>query len=429
MAVVMTFKGGQTVGDSRTFPDDRNIVVGRSPQADLPVLDDPLIESEHFVLERTDAGRQVRDLGTGSGTFVNGKRVQAARVEDGDIVRAGLTTMQLHFTHQHVADLPTSVLPRDEPARSEAGARGGAEASAAPQELVDGIEEAGYILGEQIGQGKFGIVYKAVRQADNATVAIKVLKAAAEMPSLWLRFFVREMDVMRALEQPNIVRLLHVGSAGEEFAWFAMEYVSGQDLGRLVRSAGNRLRPADACTLTLQLLDALQYAHTFPPPEGPFVHRDIKPGNVLVSGSPGRYQAKLADFGLAKNFEQAGYSGMTVTGQVRGTLYFMSPQQLKDTKYAGPEVDLFGAGCVLYFCLTGRLVYDLTGEESDLQASQTILANRIVPVRKRMPDVPAELAVVIDRAVHADPQRRFHTAHQMKLALERAFPSPEEAGT
>src|SRR5262249_31321071 len=133
--------------------------------------------------------------------------------------------------------------------------------------------------------------------------------------------FLREAGILRQLEHPHIVAFREMGEAGDRL-FFAMDYVQGTDAGRLLQRDGP-LAVARAVRLTCELLEALEYAHA----RG-FVHRDIKPANMLVTEEGGREAVKLADFGLARVYHASELSGLTLGGELGGTLAYMAPEQI-----------------------------------------------------------------------------------------------------
>jgi eukaryotic-like serine/threonine-protein kinase len=143
------------------------------------------------------------------------------------------------------------------------------------------------------------------------------------------------------------------------------------------------------------------------------VHRDIKPENVLLVDAE-MTTAKLADFGLAKSFEQAGLSGLTATGAVGGTLYFMPREQITHFRVLRPASDVWAVGATLYHMLTLSYPREFVPGADPLQV---ILQGATVPIRRREPAIPAALAEVIDRAVDDDLARRYATAAEFRDAL------------
>jgi serine/threonine protein kinase len=250
-----------------------------------------------------------------------------------------------------------------------------------------------------------GVVYLATRRSDARAVALKVLLPHVVVEPAARDAFLREIEVTRSLRHPRIVELLDFGYEDDSF-FFAMEFCSGGSvLGRLREQEG-RLQPPEALDFTLQALEGLAFAHG----RG-FVHRDIKPDNILI-GHDG--DVRVTDFGLAKSFERAGLSGMTATGTVGGTPYFMPREQLVSFREARPASDVWSMGATLYHLLTGQHTRRFESGEDPLGV---ILRGGVVPIRERDPGLPVELCRVVDRAIADDPASRFPDAGAFREAL------------
>jgi serine/threonine protein kinase len=257
-----------------------------------------------------------------------------------------------------------------------------------------------------------GAVYRATRRADGQVVAVKVMLPRVAVEPLARERFLREIAVTGQLVHPHIVRLIEQGGAGGAF-YFVMEFCSGGSVDGLMQRYGGKLPLAVAAPIMRHCLEGLEFAHRLK-----FIHRDLKPQNVLLDVQPGGWVAKISDFGLAKNLEQAGLSGMTATGTFGGTYAFMPREQLTQFKYYLPVSDLWSLAATFYNMLTGQLPLDFPPHRDPLEV---LLRDEPVPLRRRDPSVPATLANVLDRALLSDLRQRFQTATELKREIQHAL--------
>ncbi len=260
----------------------------------------------------------------------------------------------------------------------------------APEE-VDGWF-GDYQVDRLIGRGAMGAVYHAVHSKLDREVAIKLLPAIlAAQPDMVARFE-REARALARLSHPNIVGLHDFGRTASGHLYMVMEHVAGADLSRLIRS-GN-LAVAQALEIIGQVCDALQYAHGHG-----FVHRDIKPGNILVDTS-GR--VRIADFGLTKLLGAApAVSGRTLTGAALGTPEYTAPEQLRGGT-VDHRADIYSLGVMLYEMLTGELPRGAWEMPSVLASAD------------------ARLDEVVTRAMQTEPDKRYQHASEVKTAVTAA---------
>ncbi len=253
-----------------------------------------------------------------------------------------------------------------------------------------------------------GVVYLAQRQTDGREVAIKMIRPDGDIEPRDLQRFLREAEVLQSLHDPGIVEFLEMGeSAGR--LYFAMEYVSGENAWQLVQRAGP-LPVALATAIVCQVLESLEYAH-----RRGYIHRDIKPENILLAGQDASHRAKLADFGLARLYEASRISGLTLRGEMGGSLAFAPPEQLTNYRDAQPTSDVYSAAATLYSLLSGEFVYDFPTALN--LAVLMILQEDPVPIRRRCPGLPERLAATIHRALARDPVDRPASAAALREEL------------
>ena len=274
---------------------------------------------------------------------------------------------------------------------------------------ADGIQVPGYEIQGELGRGGMGVVYLAANVLMKRLEVLKVMnKALLEgNPGMAARF-INEIQAAARLDHENVVRALSVPEAGGLLI-FAMEYVEGEDLDKLVRREGP-LPVAHACHYVSQAAMGLQHAH-----EKGMVHRDIKPGNLILTRRGKRHVVKILDFGLAKALqggETAAYK--TTTGIAMGTPAFMAPEQAQDAAGADIRSDVYSLGCTLYFLLTGAPPFTGKSQFAILQAHASTEAPSLSQLRA---GAPAELAAVAAKMLAKEPARRYQQPIEVAKAL------------
>jgi serine/threonine protein kinase len=283
--------------------------------------------------------------------------------------------------------------------------------------IVEG-QPRGLLLGQyrvldELGEGGFGRVYKAVHGMMNRVAAVKVIAPKwAQNPS-GRNLFLREVSAITRLTHPNIA-LAYDANQTDDMLWFAMEYVEGLNLEQFV-ARRNPLPIPFVCSVMLQVARALQFAH-----ENGIVHRDVKPANLLLPGADTekepavfRYDSaaaivKVVDFGLAKFFPvgtpQA--SSICQEGACVGTPLYMSPEQARNSHRVDIRSDLYSLGCVFYFALTGRPPFQ---GATPAEVVTQHLEREPEPLANLRPDVPPEVAEIVHRLLAKKAERRFQT--------------------
>jgi serine/threonine protein kinase/WD40 repeat protein len=302
----------------------------------------------------------------------------------------------------------TGEQPADAPARPAGEATGPSEpatslpAAPAPETEATAAVPGYEILGE-LGRGGMGVVYRARQLGLDRVVALKMLREGAAAGPEDLARFRREAEAIARLGHPNIVRIYQVGEH-HGLPFFSLEFCARGSLAR--RIAGRPQPVHQAAELVAVLARGAQAAH-----EAGVVHRDLKPGNVLLDagGTP-----KLADFGLARKLD--GASGLTQTGVVLGTPSYMAPEQASGAKDVGPAADVWALGATLYELLTGRPPFRAaTAVDTLLQ----VVSEPPVPPSRLRGGIPAELEAICLRCLEKAPDRRPASAAALAADLER----------
>jgi predicted Ser/Thr protein kinase len=263
-------------------------------------------------------------------------------------------------------------------------------------ELAVGSQFAGYVIEGVAGQGGMGIVYRARQLRPARIVALKVISPQLASDSDFRERFAHESDIAAAIEHSNVIPVYDVGEE-RDLLYIAMRYVEGTDL-RAVITAEGRLAPQRAVDILVELAAALDAAHAHG-----LVHRDIKPGNVLIAREGRREHVYLTDFGLAK---LAAGGGWTRTGMFVGTLDYAAPEQLEGHR-VDARTDVYAAGCVLYEMLTGSVPFPQEHQAAIMWAHISAAPRS---VRELVPSLPAELDAVIARAMAKAPEDRYPSA-------------------
>jgi serine/threonine protein kinase len=267
-----------------------------------------------------------------------------------------------------------------------------------------------YVILDRIGAGGMGQVFMARHRRMKRLVALKLLPAAVTRDENAIKRFQREVEAAAKLTHPNIVTAYDADEAnGVHF--LVMEYVQASDLSTVVRRHGP-VSITSAVHYILQAAHGLDYAH-----KKGVVHRDIKPANLLVDAAG---VVKILDMGLARiedgpGVREGAAAGLTATGQIMGTVDYMSPEQALNMKLADQRSDIYSLGCSLYYLLSGKPIY--AGET----LMEKLLAHREHPIpslRDLQPDIPAALDAVFKRMVAKKPQDRYQSMSEFIAGLQ-----------
>jgi serine/threonine-protein kinase len=260
-----------------------------------------------------------------------------------------------------------------------------------------------YRVQAMLGEGGMGRVYRAVAP-DGAVVALKVVKAQLARDEVFRRRFEREAGAAARVAHPNVVPVVDRGEhAG--VPWMAQKFITGGSLEDRIKRDG-RLGLRDALDLCTQIADGLDALHAVG-----LIHRDVKPGNVLLDGSSGH--AYITDFGLMKDREA---SVLTRPGQALGSMDYMAPEQIRGEEVT-PQADIYALGCLMFECLAGHPPF---ADRQGMRILWAHLQEEPPDLCTERSDLPPDVGWAVTRALEKEPEKRPPTAtayaHMVRVA-------------
>jgi serine/threonine protein kinase len=351
--------------------------LGRGREATIRI-DDERISRRHVSIVLTPQGLEVTELGSRNGTRVNGRNLNRnERLNVGAAALIELGEARIHVQVE-LAGQESPITKR---------------LAAALPDLVEDFE----VLGE-IGQGASGKVYVAQQRRLNRTVAIKSLKTEYVPGTAARERFLREGRLAARIHSPFVVEVYDV-RVHEDRAYIIMELVQGPTAKD--RLAAGPLSLAEALSISDDIAMALAAAT-----EAHVVHRDVKPGNILLDADGA---AKLADFGIAKDLNGSRIETLTAKGDGLGTLAYVSPEQAQDAKTVDYRTDIYGLGATMFHLIAGRPPF--------IPSSARVLVDILEGTAPRLislrPEVPPPLDVLVASMLEKKPELRPPTAHEV----------------
>ena len=287
-----------------------------------------------------------------------------------------------------------------------------------------------------LGKGGMGEVWKVRENKTGKLYALKTMLPQIAGDKKARDMFLREAKLTEFLDHENVVRTYKTGFSNNVY-YILMDICEGGSVDDLMKRYGGKLSLNLATFIILQALEGLEYVHNVPVQaeivkRGLFggrreklmdakglVHRDFKPGNIFLMDKSDHPVAKVADFGMAKAFQAAGFTTMSSEGMVKGTVPFMPRQQALDCRFAKPEVDVWAAAASYYYMLTGQFPKNF---RQGVNMWQILVTESATPIWQRDPSVPERLAQVIDRALVERPVIGCNSAAALRYDIIRALP-------
>lgn len=427
MQVTLRVVSGPHKGRVFTFDQHDTFLIGRSETAQFCLPEDRFFSRHHCLLEIAPPQCFLRDLNSTNGTYVNGNRVESSYLKSGDTIQGGETVLSVEVAVENISPsqrLVSKTVPSVVTVTClNCGLMKESEASTPDSRMSFVCDECreklkqnpqpipGYEMMRVLGQGGMGSVMLARSVSTGGVVAIKTLLPEVAVSEQSLKRFMREIEVAASLNHPNIVKYIEHGTHNG-IVYLVTEFINGLDASKMVKQRGGRLHFQEVFKIIEQTLAALDYAHKLG-----FVHRDIKEQNILVYGNFPNYISKLTDFGLAKSYKSAGMSGVTMVGDVAGTIAYMPPEQIRDFKDVQPPSDIYACGMTAYSLLTGTHALDLSPKAGIADTVKAIFEKPIIPIQVRLNEIPTPLAQIIEKSLAKEPAHRWRTAGEMREAL------------
>jgi Protein kinase domain/Inner membrane component of T3SS, cytoplasmic domain len=385
--------------EGRTFVlESVETILGREDDCAC-VLDGSGISRHHGKIIVEGDVYRIMDLGSTNGVIVNGNPIDNCEIKDGDNIDIGGVRMQ--FCAEELANAAPKrtasvvAVKLDKPAGDA---------------LIGKVIGGAKVLGK-IKDGRLGLSYKAVNEESGAPVVLKILPPQMADKDDVVKRFARQAKAGAALNHPNIVCTLGAGSEGS-IRYIIMEYVEGRSLQGMLDEVGdgNPLDTALTLDILIGIAHALEHAH-----EQKIVHRDIKPGNIIVTADG---SAKLDNLWLAKHVHgTTGEEVLTQEGKAAGTLAYMPPEQIDDALGADCRSDIYSLAATIYRCLTGKIPCP---GKSVMEMVKSIQTSKPAPVKDINDNVPSSVSIALDKALEKDRMNRYQTPKEFAIDLKLA---------
>ncbi len=396
MQAYLRVVSGPDAGRTIELTEGTKLTIGRGEKSDTR-LTDMGVSRLHCELSWEDGKFKLVDLGSVGGTIVEGAKITDHDLKHDQEFQIGGSRIKLHTTR--IPDAATLVAAQ-KPARELKADEG----------VLTGKTFSHFVLGPVVAKGRTGTIYKARDSRDGKDVAFKVLHADFTSDDEDVQRFVRAMTTAAELKHPNLISLFGAGKQGNT-CWFAMEYVDGEPLTKLIEKFGT-LKMLDwrfALTVGVHIAQALEVAH-----EKHIIHRNISPENILIRKQD--KAAKLGDMMLAKALEGIKAKQITKPGELVGNLAYMAPERTKSDVEVDTRADIYSLGATLYALLTGKPPFE---GKTLVETIAQIRQSDPVPPKKFQLSIPDKLQDVVMVMLAKRPELRCQTPAQAARALEQ----------
>ena len=409
--IVLHVTAGPQSGERFEFTDHQTCIIGRSRDAHIRLSDNRQFSRFHCRLEINPPSVVIVDLGSTNGTKVNGKRVETATLKDGDIVTVGDTAFTVLVAMPELKQQRSSGTLIHEKDLTTASTVIHDRFFSADDNLTNEPlpEIPGFLIESELGQGAMGTVFRARRRSTNEKVAIKIMKPLVKASRKAVEKFRREACIGLRLQHKRIVKFIDFNLTEGGLPYLVMEYVEAFNLREYLNTLEFQERIRVSAGIVVRTLEGLQFAHA-----QEIVHRDVKPTNILVYHTGRKLQVKLADFGLAKNYVDSGFSDCSASNEICGTLAYMPPEQIMNCRYAKPTCDIYATGVCLYLLISNRLPYEATQTAAQISL---ILNKPPTPITEYVPELPGDLVGILSKALSREPGDRHHSAEALRKVL------------
>lgn len=389
---------GIDAGIEKELPDEGSVTIGRRSSCDL-VLRVDSVSREHCRIERSDGAYWLHDNGSSNGTLLNGLRIEKAKLVHGDVITLDRVTLEYleEADSAHTREMIREFVVQNRP---------DVDGTYTAENSLIGKTLKHYKVLSVIGEGGMALVYKARDERNGSIVALKVLKRGETVDQENLQRFLKEFKTGSKLNHPNIMQVYEIGEVDGTY-FISMEHINGSSLQEILDEKG-RLSAEGTLKIGIQVAKALEFAFS-----QRIIHRDIKPENILISREG---EVKITDLGLAKELKKYVSINITKTGEGIGTLHYMSPEQVENTRDVDQRADIYSLGATLYECLCGQPPFDEVGVWKFVEA-----INEKPPpnLNDRVPNLHPEVWPVVNKALAKRPEERQQTPTEMREELER----------